>query len=182
MRAESVRGLTKAEVRQVRVCFLCGEPQPKLRQFWCSDACVIEWSSNHEWTPASFAALKRAERQCERCRRSEVVVYACRVDGEPWPCRASREYDEAWRRYRDGGPIPRVLGHGHTERVDPVASVTLEVNHIDPRAGRGYHQGCHHHLSALEVLCHPDHVAETNRQMRERREAARAAVSEARNA
>jgi hypothetical protein len=43
-----------------------------------------------------------------------------------------------------------------------------EVNHIDPRYGRGYHQGCHNHLDRLESLCHVHHVVETNRQRAER--------------
>jgi hypothetical protein len=43
-----------------------------------------------------------------------------------------------------------------------------EVNHKDPLVGRGYHQGCHHHLDGLETLCHPCHVVETTRQRRER--------------
>jgi 5-methylcytosine-specific restriction endonuclease McrA len=29
----------------------------------------------------------------------------------------------------------------------------LEVNHINPRRGGGYHTGCHHHLDNLETLC-----------------------------
>lgn len=47
----------------------------------------------------------------------------------------------------------------------------LQVNHIDPRVGRGYGFGCHNHLSNLETLCHPCHVDETNRQRRERESA-----------
>jgi len=42
----------------------------------------------------------------------------------------------------------------------------LEVNHIEPRRGRGYHSGCHHHLENLETLCRPCHTDETNRQRR----------------
>jgi 5-methylcytosine-specific restriction endonuclease McrA len=44
-----------------------------------------------------------------------------------------------------------------------------EVNHVEPRAGAGYDDGCHHHQTNLQVLCHGCHVAETTRQIRERR-------------
>jgi 5-methylcytosine-specific restriction endonuclease McrA len=44
-----------------------------------------------------------------------------------------------------------------------------EVNHVEPRTGRGYGPGCHHHQTNLQVLCHTCHVAETTRQTRERR-------------
>ncbi len=40
----------------------------------------------------------------------------------------------------------------------------LEVHHVEPRRGRGYGAGCHHHLDLLETLCHRCHVAETNAQ------------------
>jgi 5-methylcytosine-specific restriction endonuclease McrA len=43
----------------------------------------------------------------------------------------------------------------------------LEVNHIVPRKGMGYSNGCHHHLNGLETLCRPHHVVETTRQLRE---------------
>lgn len=41
----------------------------------------------------------------------------------------------------------------------------LEVNHIEPRRGGGYGNGCHHHLDNLETLCHAHHVVITNEQM-----------------
>ncbi len=43
----------------------------------------------------------------------------------------------------------------------------LEVNHIEPRRGRGYRAGCHHHVDLLETLCRPCHVAVTNSQRQE---------------
>lgn len=42
----------------------------------------------------------------------------------------------------------------------------MEVNHITPRAGRGYALGCHHHQDGLEVLCHRHHVEVTTAQRR----------------
>lgn len=35
---------------------------------------------------------------------------------------------------------------------------SLEVNHIVPRRGKGYENGCHHHLDGLETLCHDHHL------------------------
>ncbi len=46
----------------------------------------------------------------------------------------------------------------------------LEVNHIEPRNGAGYGNGCWHHQSGLETLCHRHHVEETNRQRAARRD------------
>jgi hypothetical protein len=42
--------------------------------------------------------------------------------------------------------------------------VALEVNHIEPLVGRGYHYGCVHHQSNLETLCKKHHVEKTNQQ------------------
>ncbi len=47
-----------------------------------------------------------------------------------------------------------------------------EVNHIDPRNGAGYANGCHNHQDGLETLCHTCHVETTKQQGRERRRAA----------
>ncbi|MCU1676500.1 MAG: hypothetical protein JWM93_1258 [Frankiales bacterium] len=40
----------------------------------------------------------------------------------------------------------------------------LEINHIDPRNGGGYADGCAHHADNLEALCREHHVAVTNEQ------------------
>lgn len=53
-----------------------------------------------------------------------------------------------------------------------VQACEIEVNHIVPRVGAGYHAGCHHHLDGLETLCHRCHVQVTNAQAAARREAA----------
>ncbi len=39
--------------------------------------------------------------------------------------------------------------------------VKLEVNHIIPREGKGYGQGCHNHQENLETLCHACHLQVT---------------------
>lgn len=66
-------------------------------------------------------------------------------DRQPWPC-----------------PTPD--GYRHYERIDVKG---LEVNHKIPRKGMGYTNGCHHHLDDVETLCHPCHVQETTKQLRE---------------
>lgn len=45
-------------------------------------------------------------------------------------------------------------GYNMTDR----SWTTLEVNHILPRKGGGYENGCHHHLDGLETLCHEHHL------------------------
>lgn len=44
------------------------------------------------------------------------------------------------------------------------AEVPLEVNHIEPRNGKGYANGCWNHQENLETLCHNCHVGVTNQQ------------------
>lgn len=87
-----------------------------------------------------------------------------------------------WRREHDWGSArsAAVERDDHTcrhcgarERYDwrnPAEAVRLEVNHIDPREGRGYGFGCHNHLDNLETLCTPCHRTVTNAQAAERRE------------
>ena len=59
---------------------------------------------------------------------------------------------------RDGS---RCVSCGSTKR--------LEVNHIEPRVGRGYLTGCWNHIAGLETLCKPCHQEVTNHQVRERK-------------
>lgn len=47
----------------------------------------------------------------------------------------------------------------------------MEVNHIKPLVGRGYHNGCVHHQENLETLCHTCHVSVTKAQRAERKRA-----------
>ena len=47
----------------------------------------------------------------------------------------------------------------------------LEVNHIKPLVGRGYHAGCVHHLDNLETVCKVHHTEITKMQREERKNA-----------
>ena len=55
---------------------------------------------------------------------------------------------------------------GHLLRHKIIAA---EVNHIVPRVGAGYGNGCHNHQDNLETLCHACHVTTTTQQGRDRR-------------
>lgn len=46
----------------------------------------------------------------------------------------------------------------------------LEVNHVEPRRGRGYRMGCWNHPENLQTLCIPHHREVTNAQAQARRE------------
>lgn len=44
------------------------------------------------------------------------------------------------------------------------SGIGIEVNHIEPRNGQGYGNGCHHHQDNLETLCKVHHREVTNEQ------------------
>ncbi|HVF75505.1 MAG TPA: HNH endonuclease [Acidimicrobiales bacterium] len=69
---------------------------------------------------------------------------------------------------RDGHACTRCDAHDRLGPDGMWIGVQLQVNHIEPRCGRGYGNGCHHHLDNLETLCHPCHVETTNEQRRAR--------------
>ena len=81
---------------------------------------------------------------------------------------------------RDGGKCRRCGGDaeertpyaGRGGRVLYHTIVAAEVNHIVPREGAGYGNGCHNHQDGLETLCHKCHVETTTQQGRARRRAA----------
>lgn len=169
LRAPSVRGIDTDRIPLwQRPCYLCGKPvrdPTKVYQGrrirWCSDACVTIWFENHSWGSARAAALRRDEHQCNQCGRvgGTVLDDACYTCGPGWPCLVVRATDDppgtypsydSWRHYQ--------VSH----------LIELEVNHIVPRVGAGYHEGCHHHLELLETLCHTCHVRVTTEQRRAR--------------
>lgn len=67
MRAEAVLGLHKGQTHAQQICFVDGRVLPPRRIYWCSDECVTLWTSNHEWSAASSAALQRDEGRCQKC-------------------------------------------------------------------------------------------------------------------
>lgn len=124
-----------------------------------------------DWTAALNCAM-RAPRvrgmDAAQCRKLRI----CFLDAKPLPARRqhwcsdrcvevwSKNHEWGWARHArlriDGDHCVRCGRDG--------AKVTLQVNHRDPRYGRGYHKGCHHHLDRLESLCPPCHQIETNAQ------------------
>ena len=68
--------------------------------------------------------------------------YTCQVCGFSASKRPDRIGRMIWRRHHHG----------------------MEVNHIRPLNGRGYHIGCVHHLDNLQTLCHDCHLGVTLRQ------------------
>ena len=120
-------------------------------------------------TAAMDACPMRAESvrglsSVETSRRRVCYLDGARLEGrqQRWHSRAcwmvwfdNHEWSAARHaaRKRDGGCCVRC-----GSPADP------QVNHREPRRGRGYHQGCHHHQANLETLCQAHHVEETNRQ------------------
>lgn len=139
------------------LCYRCGKVLPGQNRRWCSNACSILWWTNHLWTEASAKRRKMDNAMCVRCGAKGGDLLpdaACNLCGDPWPC---EQYTRS--------------GTAHSLHRPESLRVLLEVNHKDPRVGRGYDKGCAHHLDGLETLCHPCHVIETNKQRRERSDA-----------
>lgn len=161
------------------LCGWCGKPRPKGRRRWCSEACSLAWGDQHYWTQARPAAIKRDGQRCVACGRGpydpsyqfalihlwcpapatfewEQLLAAARATCERWarPDRLERcAWECAWMNLAE-------LPEWRAWRAEHA----LEVNHIEPRRGRGYQAGCHNHLANLETLCHRDHVAVTRLQ------------------
>lgn len=128
-------------------CGLCGEELPRTstgrihpNRRWCSQACSDTYWNNHGWDAASHAAVRRDGWRCRRCN------------------------------HPGSGRSSPPLGTFDPDEVAAAGGLrALEVNHRRPRNGRGYHEGCHHHLEELETLCRPCHAGETQKQIRARR-------------
>lgn len=73
-------------------------------------------------------------------------------------CRMTWEREHYWATARNAAR--RRANH---RCVEPGCTSTglVEVNHIEPRAGRGYRTSCAHHASNLEALCHKHHLQRT---------------------
>ncbi len=145
-----------------------------------------------DWKPRSSTKVPGT---CGACGKDLVgrLHWFCRslpgtdhIDGPATTCRDRYAQNHFWAEARnaairrDGGKCVRcgekaegqrevISRDGHLLRHAPVAA---EVNHIDPRNGAGYGNGCHNHQDGLETLCHKCHVLTTTQQGRERRRAA----------
>ena len=83
---------------------------------------------------------------------------------------AHRPCEGEWRQLHDwttARPAAMARANGRCQRCGARAH---EVNHREPLVGRGYHSGCVHHPDNLEPLCHDCHVAETTKQLYDRRQ------------
>lgn len=174
-------------------CRGCGGTLKGRRRVWCSEACETTWLQHHYWAFARLAALRRDGWTCCRCgyvawqevpsnvlggRHEEAATRA--PDLADWArafgyrARAGRfRWETAYEAIpeaiedlvrREHDQYLRTLRRRHASGYE--SRHPLEVNHRDPRRGRGYQAGCHNHLDKLETLCHPCHVDETTRQIR----------------
>jgi len=130
-------------------CAWCAAELPPRRRSWCSDRCGELFWMNHWWSVARTAAKRRDRYRCKRCG----------VRGPKRPSasahRTRKAYLAALRAYREEKKVAR-----------------LEVNHIDPAAGKHRQLSCVHHLDNLETLClscHKHHTAALRLAVRERR-------------
>lgn len=175
-------------------CNWCGGELPKLRRRWCSDDCTWAYAKNHEWNAVRSAALER-DQGCVKCRDEGVPITA-RPLNYPWPqdgVTIHLEYlpDPEGKRlpWRSGRGLDGIPEYGWVpcyqtamgaffgalwDEMDVRSRLRigrfLEVNHIEPRNGRGYETGCWHHLDGVETLCRWHHVRETIRQRQARRD------------
>jgi len=132
-------------------CNWCGEPLPltqkgavSLTRRFDRATCSDRFWRNHGWSTARHFAVIRAKLPLAGSVARVDLLDLIERAGGGWLLRPRCE-----RCYR--------------------ATFAIEVNHVSPRNGGGYGNGCHHHQTNLEPLCHACHVAETTRQIRERR-------------
>lgn len=138
--------------------------------------CVLRSESVRDRSSAECAAA----RLCFLCGGPLVGAQRRWCRGRSIPCWETWAVNHSWTSARreavlrsSGLPAsaPWTIRY-HAGRCDECgAEGELEVNHVEPRVGRGYGNSCAHHQSNLQVLDHPCHVVETNRQAAERRAA-----------
>jgi 5-methylcytosine-specific restriction protein A len=119
-------------------CAWCAAELPARRRTWCSDRCGDAFWANHWWSVARSTAKRRDKYRCKRCgargpKRPTVAAHRTRA-----------AYLKAMRAWREQKKVGR-----------------LEVNHIEPAAGRHGQLSCVHHLNNLETLCLPCHKEHT---------------------
>lgn len=109
-------------------------------------------------------------------RRSATEPGTCGACGKPlpegrnWFCR-SKPHDDASCRLRylrnHGWAFSRREALRRSGgRCVWCGARAEEVNHIEPRRGRGYRMGCWNHQEGLEPLCHQCHLIITTAQRR----------------
>lgn len=118
---------------------------------WCGHRCQDDYRRNHWWDHARAAAIVRDGNRCVRCRRGPETVTLAKL---------------LLRALIPMGPVEAARLWRTPEWAQLSQSWALEVNHVVPRRGAGYHAGCHHHLQALETLCHGCHAVVTAEQQR----------------
>lgn len=173
-------------------CRRCGAALVPPRS-WCSQTCADWWLDNHDWGSARAAALRRDGQRCVRCNHPgdyvgqvDALVAALTNTDRTGLTLLLEHGEEAAalavvvRLARMASTEPR-WGAVLAEAEQAAATLTagddlatlyrrfahlhrLEVNHVEPRRGRGYALGCHNHLANLETLCHPCHVTVTAEQ------------------
>jgi hypothetical protein len=119
-------------------CAWCGTELPPRRRSWCSDRCGDAFWANHWWSVARRTAKKRDRYRCTRC-------------GAQPPKRPARTKFSSQTKY-----LAAMRSWRKAKRT-----ARLEVNHIDPCAGKHGQLSCMHHLSNLETLCPPCHKQHT---------------------
>lgn len=117
------------------------------------------------WSVSAVAALECAESawhgEAGHCRRCGVKLTGRRTAWCSDHCHRQFELNHIWDEARQ-----HVLSQARwtCEREGCDVSVDLQVNHINPVVGQGYHPSCYHHIENLEALCRPHHQVETNKQ------------------
>lgn len=167
---------------EARRCDWCGADLPKRRRRWCSDDCSNAFSRNHAWSSARLAARARDGARCVRCGSNgthparywlEFLLAVCPrpqlLSLSDWCAEHGwfpdhNEARDLWRAYRQQALRPWRLAMEMND--DAQRRSGLEVNHITPCLGKHAENSCAHHLSGLETLCRPCHLATTARQRR----------------
>lgn len=129
-------------------CRWCDEPAAT-GSTWCGHRCEDDFRRNHWWDQARDAAIVRDGSCCVRCGLGPDTPTVAKL---------------LLRALVPMGPVDAARLWRTPEFAALRDACRLEVNHVVPRRGRGYHAGCHHHLDELETLCHRCHVSETNAQ------------------
>lgn len=130
-----------------------------------------------DWKPR---ATTKEPGTCGACGKALVGQRTCYCSSE---CSARYVANHFWgdarnaASRRDGGICQRCgeVANGSREIISRdghyigTRIIAAEVNHIDPRNGAGYANGCHNHQEGLETLCHDCHVKTTTQQGRDRK-------------